>query len=144
MEPGRRPRRRAAASLALLGLACVVLAGCTTPQAYKDYFGRPEELVAMRDVGRGDFEFLPMNLTVTVNTTVVWLNEDTVTDHTVTFEDRALDAWVEPGERVERKFTEPGVYDYRCRPHSTGYRNWDQMVGRITVVAGQPEATAVL
>lgn len=130
----RHGPRRAPAAVALLALAAVVLAGCTTPQAYRDYFGS-QEVIPMREVGRGDWDYLPQNRTVAVNTTVVWVNEDTFTDHTVTFEDLALDAWVEPGDRVEWTFTEPGVYDYRCRPHSSDFREWDRMVGRITVVA---------
>lgn len=131
MGPSPDRPTRATRLLPIVILAAVVLAGCTTPDAYRDYFERSEEVVPLRNLA-----FHPQNLTVPVNTTVVWLNEDTVTDHSVTFEALDLDAWLEPGQRVERTFTEPGVYDYRCRPHSSGYRNWGQMVGRVTVVEG--------
>lgn len=128
-------RGNARALLPLLLLAAVVLAGCTTPEAYKERFER-DDTVLVRARG---LDFAPMNLTIPVNTTVVWVNQDFPTRHTVTFEDNAtvpLDEWLGSGEQVEWTFTEPGVYDYRCRPHSSDYRKWGQMVGRITVVDG--------
>lgn len=127
--------RRHVLVLALLG--AVVLAGCATPEAYREWYRRqqdagPEGVTVHLD----DNRFVDQRITVAVDTTVTWVNDDTIR-HTVTFEnlsfDRALD---EPKQSVSYTFDRTGTFDYRCKPHSTGYRNWDQMVGRVTVVEG--------
>lgn len=81
--------------------------------------------------------FSPADLTVPVGTTVRWVNEEAIT-HTVTSGawgevnestglrgtqtpdgrfDHTLSASGEPGDTFEFTFTEPGIYQYFCRPH---------------------------
>lgn len=123
--------------LVLALLAGVVLAGCATPEAYREWYQRqedagPEGVTVHLDNNR----FVDQRITVAVNTTVTWVNNDTIR-HTVTFENLTFDRDVDgPKESVSYTFDRPGTFDYRCKPHSTGYRNWDQMVGRVTVVEG--------
>ena len=69
-----------------------------------------------------NFVFGPQALTVTVGTTVTWVNEDDI-PHTVvaddkTFKSRVLDS----DERFSFTFTKPGEYGYFCslHPHMTG------------------------
>lgn len=122
---------------ALAVLACLLVAGCSTPEAYKDWYERRQQDEADGRVVHLDAsEFVPQEITVAVGTNVTWVNNDSIT-HTVTFETLDLDATLDdPGESVSYTFEQTGTFDYRCKPHSSGYRNWDQMVGRVTVVDG--------
>lgn len=122
---------------ALAVLAALVLAGCSTPEAYRDWYERQQGDGADGPVVYLDGNaFVRQEITVPVGTNVTWVNNDSVT-HTVTFETFAFDETLdEPGESVAWTFEEAGTFDYRCKPHSTGYRNWDQMVGRVTVEEG--------
>jgi len=70
-----------------------------------------------------NFVFGPETLTVTVGTTVTWINQDDI-PHTVvasdkqTFRSKAMDT----DERFSFTFTKPGEYGYFCslHPHMTG------------------------
>lgn len=83
------------------------------------------------DVANSAF-YIPLNLEVTVGTTVVWVNDDSV-KHTVQSQDKEgkiiglfNSAPLETGERFAHTFDEPGVYNYYCTLHP-----W--RVGVITV-----------
>jgi len=76
-----------------------------------------------------NFVFGPAALTVTVGTTVTWINQDDI-PHTVvaadkTFKSKVLDS----EERFAFTFTKPGEYAYFCSLHP-------HMVGKVIVKAG--------
>jgi plastocyanin len=77
-----------------------------------------------------NFVFGPEALTVTVGTTVTWVNQDDI-PHTVvandkqTFKSKVLDT----DERFSFTFTKPGEYGYFCSLHP-------HMVGKVIVKAG--------
>ncbi|MBI4258867.1 MAG: hypothetical protein HY619_07915 [Thaumarchaeota archaeon] len=84
--------------------------------------------------------FVPKNITVvlSVNNTVIWSMEDTVA-HTVTsvgrtpspkFDETAITSnfLFTEGDRFIYTFTNPGVYNYYCVPHSAWMR------GTVTVL----------
>ena len=67
-----------------------------------------------------NFKFSPKELTVSVGTTVTWVNNDDV-PHTVTgkgepaaFDSKALDT----DQTYSFKFTKPGTYKYYCKVHT--------------------------
>jgi len=71
----------------------------------------------------GNSFYLPLNLEVTSNTTVQWVNEDAVL-HTIQSQDEFGNiiglfnsAPLTTGERFEFTFTEEGVYNYYCSLH---------------------------
>ena len=68
-------------------------------------------------VSVADFAFSPATITVAAGRDVTWTNDDP-TDHTVTSIDGTFgsDA-LGPGGSVSIRFTDPGVYPYRCAIH---------------------------
>lgn len=71
----------------------------------------------------GSSFYLPLNLEIISNTTVQWVNEDTVL-HTIQSQDEFGNiiglfnsAPLTTGERFEFTFTEEGVYNYYCSLH---------------------------
>ena len=73
--------------------------------------------------------FLPKRITVTlgVNDTIVWINEDTQ-PHTVTSTKGIFDSkLLQPGGKWVHTFTQPGNYPYYCQPHP-----W--MTGEVVVL----------
>jgi plastocyanin len=80
--------------------------------------------------------FDPIGLHVPAGTTVIWRNQDPGNAHTATAYPRRIPAGVHawdsdyllPNETYGVLLTEPGVYDYFCRPHEAA-----GMVGRIVV-----------
>jgi plastocyanin len=61
------------------------------------------------------FKFLPQDITVSVGTTVTWVNEDSAV-HTV--EGSGMDSGnMSRGDEFTFTFDEAGVYDYICGPH---------------------------
>jgi len=82
--------------------------------------------------GAGDskkgLSYSPVNYTVTVGTTVTWLNNDTVT-HSIAESNGLFDSGpLPPDATFNFTFTAPGAYQYSCT-----YHPW--MVGTITVSA---------
>ena len=67
-----------------------------------------------------NFAFVPANMTVSVGTTVTWVNQDSVT-HTVTSDLNSpvpFDSGnLAPGAQYSRTFTTAGVYHYHCTIH---------------------------
>ena len=75
-------------------------------------------------------DYLPNVLTVTVGTTVTWVNEDPNMMHTVTAVDGSFDSgFFNTGETWSYTFTEVGEFEYFCLPHP-----W--MRGKVVVVDG--------
>jgi len=75
-----------------------------------------------------NFSFTPVNLTVTVGTTVTWTNRDDIphtvvsTDDPKAFKSKVLDT----DERFSFTFSKPGSYAYFCSVHP-------KMTGKVTV-----------
>ncbi|HLG35766.1 MAG TPA: cupredoxin domain-containing protein [Bacteroidia bacterium] len=62
--------------------------------------------------------FGPSTITVSVNTTVVWKNKDSMT-HTVTSNSGAFDSGnITGGGTYSRQFTTAGTFAYHCTIHS--------------------------
>jgi len=79
---------------------------------------------------RSGSSYSPVSFTVTVGTTVTWLNNDTAT-HTVTESNGMFDSGpLTPGATFSYTFTQPGTYKYSCT-----YHPW--MTGTIIVTSGQ-------
>jgi len=58
--------------------------------------------------------FMPGYITVTINTTVIWSNQDSIV-HTATSTTGAFDSGdLQPGQQYSYTFTKPGVYLYDC------------------------------
>ncbi len=73
--------------------------------------------------------FDPQSLSVKVDDTVQWKNEDIFT-HTVTANDATFDSGpIAPGQSWSRKFNTPGTFGYHCRPHPN-------MTAQLSVVSG--------
>ena len=76
-----------------------------------------------------NFVFGPEALTVTVGTTVTWINQDDI-PHTVVADDKAFKSKVlDSDERFSFTFTKPGEYGYFCSLHP-------HMTGKVIVKAG--------
>lgn len=72
----------------------------------------------VRLVSIKNFDFHPQVLSVTAGTTVRWINQDQA-NHTVTGEHGAKIKLgnVDPGHRLQMRFTSPGTYRYYCEYH---------------------------
>ncbi|MGZ3377709.1 MAG: plastocyanin/azurin family copper-binding protein [Phenylobacterium sp.] len=75
-----------------------------------------------------NFVFGPDALTVTVGTTVTWINQDDI-PHTVVANDKSFKSKVlDSDERFSFTFTKPGEFGYFCSLHP-------HMVGKVIVKA---------
>jgi plastocyanin len=61
-------------------------------------------------------QFMPVDLEVTIGTTVEWVNKDS-TDHTLTFENGDLDELLPQGATGTFTFNEKGEFRYFCKFH---------------------------
>jgi plastocyanin len=76
-----------------------------------------------------NFVFGPEALTVSVGTTVTWINQDDI-PHTVVASDKSFKSKVlDSDERFSFTFTKPGEFGYFCSLHP-------HMVGKVIVKAG--------
>jgi|FLYL01.1.fsa_nt_gi amicyanin len=75
-------------------------------------------VTGVTEVDIENFAFEPANLRVPAGTTVSWTNRDGVA-HTVTSEDGGpLDSELfGEGETYSHTFSQPGSYEYYCKPH---------------------------
>lgn len=72
---------------------------------------------AVSRIGIHNFKFDPPTITVSVGTTVTWINRDE-TVHTVTSEDgRLASVGLNNGEQFSYRFAAPGTYAYHCALH---------------------------
>lgn len=120
----RLPFARPALTLAFVGLATMAI-GCAgddeatlSAELAVSAPAATEERVVVRDRA-----FEPAELTVTVGTTVTWVNEDEL-GHTITegtdgapAPDAAFDAPLSAEQTVSYTFEEPGTYPVTCKVH---------------------------
>ncbi len=104
-----------AGALALaLTLGCAATAVAAQPA--------PATAAAGPTVNIDNFVFGPEALTVTVGTTVTWVNRDDI-PHNVVANDKSFKSKVmDTDEKFSFTFTKPGEYGYFCglHPHMTG------------------------
>lgn len=87
---------------------------------------------AKATVRLSNFQFQPKTLTVTVGTTVEWVNEKG--KHSVTADDGSFKSpTLAEGGRFEHQFNKPGTYAYHCHFH--GDVGGKEMSGKIVVKA---------
>ena len=104
-----------AGALALTLSLGVVAAAVSGPAAYAADAAGPT-------VAIDNFVFGPAALTVTVGTTVTWINRDDI-PHNVVATDKSFKSKVlDTDERYSFTFTKPGEYGYFCglHPHMMG------------------------
>ncbi len=131
----RRRLRLGAAVAASALLALFVMATCTpaAPPSPTRPLGTapvlastPTESAAGPLIAIEGFKYQPATLTVSVGTTVTWVDQDDDA-HTVTADDgRFTSAGLDRGEQFSYRFTAPGTYAYHCALHP-------QMTARIIV-----------
>lgn len=119
---------RLLATLLILSLASTFVLSSGTAQT---------ETTDVDALGAPDYAFEPEEVTITVGTTVRWVNQGEF--HTVTSTDsnelgeRAPNGMfdedlAEEGDMFNFTFEEPGTYEYYCKPHDTL-----NMIGTIIV-----------
>ena len=111
-----------AGALALaLGLTVAAAGAATTASAAPAAAGPTVKI--------DNFVFGPEALTVSVGTTVTWINQDDI-PHTVVANDKSFKSKVlDSDERFSFTFTKPGEYGYFCSLHP-------HMTGKVIVKAG--------
>jgi plastocyanin len=111
------------ASLIATGL--MGLGGITSGR--KSYAATAQEKPASAaEVKIDNFSFGPMAITVSVGTTVTWINRDDI-PHTVVSTDKVFKSKVlDTDEKFSFTFTKPGEYPYFCSIHP-------KMTGKVVV-----------
>jgi len=71
------------------------------------------------EVGIKDYLYHPHELKVKTGTTVKWVNQEKRTSHSILFlgKEGFESERIFPGESWERRFEQPGRYEYSCGPH---------------------------
>lgn len=107
-------------SLALIaGMVAAAILSCNNDD---DGSPEPEAEAVVID----NMTFSPGTLSVSVGTTVTWINNDDV-DHTTTSSDGEWNSGIlEPGESFSHSFNETGNFDYICTLHP-------DMTGQVAV-----------
>lgn len=137
------PQLRGIATLAL-GLTFLLLAGCSAAPAESGEVGESGEASGHQIVMKNT-AFSPKSMTVHVGEAVTWFNQDSM-GHTVSADDPdqwgtpgsgdASADWMQKGDSWSHTFTEPGTYQYYCKPHASGSMGQRQgMVGTVIVEA---------
>jgi plastocyanin len=111
------------ASLIATGL--MALGGITS--RHNSYAASAQEKPASAaEVKIDNFSFGPMAITVSVGTTVTWINRDDI-PHTVVSTDKVFKSKVlDTDEKFSFTFTKPGEYPYFCSIHP-------KMTGKVVV-----------
>lgn len=124
--------------LAALAASLAVLAGCAAPSQPPGPGGQPAGPTEVKALGSECGQcFEPAKVTVEAGAKVHWA--DVSGSHTVTFKDpvdggAAPDSGnLDPGQSYELTFPKAGVYEYRCRYHSSDFGEGKGMVGTVTV-----------
>jgi plastocyanin len=116
-------------SVSIAGLAAALVLGTlgfSTGQ--KSYVANAQEKMSMMEVKIDNFTFGPATLTVSVGTTVTWINKDDIphtvvsTDDPKTFKSKVLDT----DEKFSFTFSKAGTYPYFCSIHP-------KMTGKVIV-----------
>lgn len=124
-----RARRRLVGALLCVGSALWCgSAAADTPSAASAALAASTPATTAEIVIR-DYQFVPAVLQIRAGTTVIWINKEKRTSHTVLFtgpggmESERLF----PGDSWQRRFDTPGDHPYICGPHP-------EMKGLISVV----------
>jgi len=105
-----------------ISLGMVAAAAISGPGAQ----AAPAAAAAGPSVNIDNFVFGPAALTVTVGTTVTWINRDDI-PHTVVANDKSFKSKVmDTDEKFSFTFTKPGEFGYFCSLHP-------HMVGKVIV-----------
>jgi plastocyanin len=118
--------------IAVLALMIVTLFGCSAQQpATGNQSQQPAPqtggLGIKQDVAISGFKFDPQNVTVPLQATVIWTNNDNV-PHTVVTDTGGMieSGTINPGETYAHTFITAGTYEYHCGVHPS-------MKGKVTV-----------
>jgi len=110
---------RSLKALALIGLVSLWLAACGGSQAATQPASQPGTAPSEAQVTIQGFAFDPVELTVTVGTTVTWTNEDSA-PHTITSDDGQWDSGsFSQGGTYSRVFDQAGSFGYYCAIHTS-------------------------
>lgn len=75
-------------------------------------------LAAEHQVAVADYRYSPAELHIKRGDTVVWVNQEKRTSHSILFVASGEESErFFPGEKWSRKFPAAGRYEYRCGPH---------------------------
>lgn len=89
------------------------LSACAT---YKDNTAQqqPVEVTMLK------YKFVPAVLEIKSGQTVRWINKEKRQYHSIWFDKQAEEEsdYLFPADFLEKKFTQPGKFEYRCGPHS--------------------------
>lgn len=111
------------------GLALALALGVADLRDLAAYAAQAPAAAAGPTVKIDNFVFGPEALTVSVGTTVTWINQDDI-PHTVVANDKSFKSKVlDSDERFSFTFTRPGEYGYFCSLHP-------HMTGKVIVKAG--------
>lgn len=78
---------------------------------------KDDEVLGTNEVAIQSSAFMPLILTVPVNTTVTWTNKDAMA-HTVTSDNDLFDSGsISSGGTYMHQFTATGTYTYHCKIH---------------------------
>jgi len=108
-------------------LATVVLSfGGLVPEHKSFATSAQEKPASMAEVKIDNFSFGPAAITVSVGTTVTWINRDDI-PHTVVSTEKVFKSKVlDTDEKFSYTFTKPGEYPYFCSIHP-------KMTGKVVV-----------
>lgn len=79
----------------------------------------PAEAGDIVEVGIAQMKFEPQHVRIKPGTTVMWVNREKRTNHSILFAQEGLPESdrIFPGESWQRTFDKPGTYPYTCGPH---------------------------
>ena len=121
-------RRKKLLLVSLILLLGLMLSAC---QSTEEESAAETETENVQTVNMVDTAFEPQELTVSVGTTVRWVNDSDL-PHTTTADDGTWDSGnMDAGATFEFTFEEPGEYPYYCEFH--GGPGGEGMSGTITV-----------
>jgi plastocyanin len=107
-------------SVSIAGLAAALVLGTLSfGTSQKSHVANAQEKMSMMEVKIDNFTFGPATLTVSVGTTVTWINKDDIphtvvsTDDPKTFKSKVLDT----DEKFSFTFSKAGSYPYFCSIH---------------------------
>jgi plastocyanin len=116
-------------SVSIAGLAAALVLGTLSfGTSQKSHVANAQEKMSMMEVKIDNFTFGPATLTVSVGTTVTWINKDDIphtvvsTDDPKTFKSKVLDT----DEKFSFTFSKAGSYPYFCSIHP-------KMTGKVIV-----------
>jgi plastocyanin len=104
----------------LLGLACILLAGCAPAGAAA--VQRSDTVSTAQVDLPPSYVFMPQHIQIASGTTVTWTNHDNFT-HSVQVERLGTEVhMLKPGEATQLTFSAPGDYPYVCTLHAQTMR----------------------